>query len=47
MTSELPAKDRNPTSVRVLNSWLRDAQKLTGVAERRMNQRVKLSTDLG
>lgn len=36
MTTELPAKDREPASARVLNVWLRDAQNLTGVAERRI-----------
>lgn len=36
MTAELPAKDRTPTSARVLNLWLRDAQNLTGVGERRI-----------
>ncbi len=36
MTFELPPKDRAPSSARVINLWLRDAQNLTGVAERRI-----------
>ncbi|MPM30644.1 hypothetical protein SDC9_77194 [bioreactor metagenome] len=36
MTAELPDKDRTPASAKVLNSWLRDAQKQTGVGEGRI-----------
>lgn len=36
MTAQLPDKDRTPISARVLNNWLRDAQKQTGVGEGRL-----------
>ena len=36
MTAELPDKDRTPASAKVLNNWLRDAQKQTGVGEGRL-----------
>lgn len=36
MTAQLPDKDRTPISARVLNNWLRDAQRQTGVGEGRL-----------
>jgi Nucleotidyl transferase AbiEii toxin, Type IV TA system len=36
MTAELPPKERTATSARVLNLWLRDAQRISGVGEKRI-----------
>ena len=36
MTDDLPPKERTATSARVLNLWLRDAQRISGVGEKRI-----------